>query len=101
MTFKNSRLAYYLNHGKDGYLLDGNKCKPDESDECALAPPRYPCDENAICTNLDVGYSCECKKGEGQDEILLDDKSKFASIWSDLDLTNQCPLFLNDFPKLA
>ena len=94
-------MTYCLNHGKDGYLLDGNKCKLDESDECALAPPRYPCDENAICTNLDVGYSCECKKGEGQDEILLDDKSKFASIWSDLDLTNQCPLFFNDFPKLA
>ena len=58
-----------LNHKKDGYLLDGNKCKPDESDECALAPPRYPCDENAICTNLDVGYSCECKKGEVQDPV--------------------------------
>ena len=78
--------------------MDGNKCKLDESDECALPPPRYPCDENAICTNLDIGYRCECKKGEDQDEILLDHQLKTA--WSDLDSTNQNSSFLQIFPNL-
>ena len=28
-------------------------------DECA----KKPCDANAICTNTDGGYSCQCKPG--------------------------------------
>ncbi|GFS21360.1 fibrillin-1, partial [Elysia marginata] len=53
-------VAYNCSDCPDGYLLNANRTKCEDINECSSA---NPCDTNAVCTNTLGAYICTCNSG--------------------------------------
>ncbi|GFO24161.1 fibrillin-1 [Plakobranchus ocellatus] len=53
-------MAYNCSNCPDGFMLNLNRTKCEDIDECGTSSP---CDVNAVCTNTLGGYFCTCNDG--------------------------------------